>query len=90
MLRRKFERQGGSVVRLSSHPCFTDTQREDPRGVQNRGLCAPVYARVGLFIGGRQGLHRFTCVKAAWRNNTSQALYRAVFAEFRVTFMWTV
>jgi len=86
MQRRKFERQGGSVVCLSNLPCFTDTQREDPRGVQNRGLCAPVYAREGLFIGRRQGLHRFTCVKAAWRNNTLQALYRVAFAKFRVTF----
>lgn len=63
---RNFERQGGSVVRLSNQPRFTVTQQEDPRGVQNDGLRAPVYARIRLFIGGRQGLHRFTCVKAAW------------------------
>jgi len=74
-------RQGGSVVRLSNHPRFTVTRQEDPRGVQNGGLHALVYACVGLFIGGRQGLHRFTCVKAAWHKTYHKPyieLYRKV------------
>lgn len=57
-----------SFVYLTTHVSLMHSEKT--LDVQNRGLRAPVYARVGLFIGGRQGLHRFTCVKAARRTRT--------------------
>lgn len=54
-----------SFVYLTTHVSLLHSKKT-LGGVQNGGLRAPVYACVGLFIGGRQGLHRFTCVKTAW------------------------
>lgn len=47
-----------------------------------------LYTRVGLFIGGRQGLHRFTCVKAAWRKTHRKSYIELRIARFCVAFMW--